>query len=327
MSLFLEIIVLLIKHHEKQMMETTDNRDQEKVARSILNDIDEMESIDIVGQYRHTMQKVNRMRMQAVSSRWMRYAALLTIPLLISSIVLGFLYFRKESLPAQYSEVFASQGSILKYVLPDNSVVWLNAGSRLKYPVKFEGDKREVSLSGEGYFEVTADKKHPFYVNVPGGLSVYVYGTHFDVNAYSSDPMIETVLEEGHLNVTSPNKQMMAQLIPGESAIYDKQLNKLIKIKVDDVYEKMAWRDGKLVFRHATPEELFKVLERHFNVKINFKNKSGRTYHFRATFGNETLEQILDYLSLSANMKWNIMHPVQNEDATFSMQSVDVTLY
>lgn len=309
------------------MKEIAENKHQEEVVRSLMNDIEEMESIDINAHYRQTMKEVSRMHLQASSSRWMRYAAILTIPLLISSLVLGYLYFRGESSSQQYAEVFASQGSILKYVLPDNSVVWLNAGSRLKYPVKFRGDKREVSLTGEGYFEVTADKKHPFYVNMPDGVSVFVYGTHFNVNAYSSDPVIETVLEKGHLNVTTPDSRMVAKLLPGESAIYDKQQNKLIKIKVDDVYQKTAWREGKLIFRHATPDEIFRVLERHFNVKINFNNRSGRTYHFRATFGNETLAQILDYLSLSANMKWSIAHPIQNDDATFPAQNVNVTLY
>lgn len=309
------------------MRETTENKHQEEVVRSLMDDIEEMESINVENRYHQTMRKAREMRLYASSSQWIRYAAILSIPLLISSLILGYLYFKKDSMPQQYAEVFASQGSVLRYVLPDRTVVWLNAGSRLKYPVRFADDKREVSLSGEGYFEVTADKKHPFYVNMPDGLSVYVYGTHFNVNAYSSDPIIETVLEKGHLNVTTPDNRMVAQLMPGESAIYDKKQNKLTKIEVDDVSLKTAWREGKLIFRHATPDEIFRVLERHFNVKINFRNRSGRLYHFRATFGNETLSQILDYLSLSANMKWSIVHPVQNEDATFPTQNVNVTLY
>ena len=72
-------------------------------------------------------------------------------------------------------------GSVIRYELPDHSVVWLNAGSTLRYPTTFKKDNRLVELKGEAYFEVQADKDRPFYVNTPNGLSVYVYGTKFNV--------------------------------------------------------------------------------------------------------------------------------------------------
>ena len=80
---------------------------------------------------------------------------------------------------------------MIRYELPDHSVVWLNAGSTLRYPTVFREENRNVTLKGEAYFEVQADHKRPFYVNTPSGLSVYVYGTKFNVAAYEDDSNIE----------------------------------------------------------------------------------------------------------------------------------------
>lgn len=113
-------------------------------------------------------------------------------------------------------------------------------------------DNRSVELKGEAYFEIQADQERPFYVNTRNGLSVYVYGTKFNVNAYENDDYVETVLEKGKVNVITPNRETIV-LTPGEQLLYDKQSQKSVKNKVD-VYGKIAWKDGKLVFRN-TPLE------------------------------------------------------------------------
>ena len=171
-----------------------------------------------------------------------------------------------------------------------------------------------------------ADHKRPFYVNTPSGLSVYVYGTKFNVAAYEDDSNIETVLEKGKVNVITPDRSTIVQLIPGEQLLYDKQSKKLIKNKVD-VYEKIAWKEGKLIFRNASLDDIFKHLSRHFNVDIQFNNKSGKEYKYRATFRNETLPQILDYLAKSAALKWKTEEAVQQADDTFTKKKIIVDLY
>ena len=97
--------------------------------------------------------------------------------------------------------------------------------------------------------------------------------------------------------------------------LYDKQTQESRKDKVD-VYGKVAWKDGKLIFRNASLEEIFKRLERHFNVDIQLNNKSGKEYKYRATFRTETLSQILDYLAKSATLKWKVEDAVQQTDDT-----------
>lgn len=294
-------------------------------AQALGDDIKEMESIDVMGAYRQTQNKIRANRKKKMYHQVMRYAAFLTIPLLLTSLALGYLYFSGAETEERYAEVTATMGTVIRYELPDQSVVWLNSGSTLRYPAVFKKDNREVELKGEAYFEVEADSERPFYVNTPNGLSVYVYGTKFNVAAYEDDNYIETVLEKGKVNVITPNRETIA-LAPGEQLLYDKQTRESIKNSVD-VYGKTAWKDGKLIFRNASLDDIFKRLERHFNVDIQFNNKHGKEYKYRATFRTETLSQIMDYLAKSAALKWKIQEPEQQTDDTLTRTKIIVELY
>lgn len=294
-------------------------------AQALGDDIKEIESIDVQHAYQRIQQNIKSSRRKIIYYQCMRYAAFLTLPLLLTSLTLGYLYFHEPVVDEKYAEVTAAMGSVTRYELPDRSVVWLNAGSTLRYPTVFRKGSRNVELKGEAYFEVEADHERPFYVNTANGLSVYVYGTKFNVAAYENDDCIETVLEKGKVNVITPNQETMI-LSPGEQLLYEKRSQKWIKNKVD-VYEKVAWKDGKLIFRNALLEEIFKRLSRHFNVEIQFNNRSGKEYRYRATFRNETLPQILDYLAKSATLKWKVEDAAQQADATFTKTKITVNLY
>ena len=274
-------------------------------AQALGDDIKEMESIDVLGAYYQAQTKIKTNRRKNMYNQLMRYAAFLTIPLFLSSLVLGYLYFSGTETDEKYAEVVTATGSVIRYELPDHSVVWLNAGSTLRYPTTFKKDNRLVELKGEAYFEVQADK--------------------FNVAAYEDDNYIETVLEKGKVNVITPDQETIV-LAPGEQLLYDKQSQKSKKNKVD-VYGKIAWKDGKLIFRNASLEEILKRLERHFNVEIQFNNRSGKEYKYRATFRTETLSQILDYLARSADLKWKIEEPQQQADDTLSKTKIRVDLY
>lgn len=310
------------------MKENIENMNSESLlrkAQALGDDIKEMESIDVLGAYRQTQVRIKSNRRKNRYNQLMRYAAFLSIPLLLSSLILGYLYFRGIEDEEQYAEVTATMGTIIRYELPDHSIVWLNSGSTLRYPTVFKKDNRDVELRGEAYFEVEADHERPFYVNTPNGLSVYVYGTKFNVAAYEDDSFIEAVLEKGKVNVITPNQETIV-LAPGEQLLYDKQTQKSQKNEID-VYGKIAWKDGKLIFRNASLEEIFKRLERHFNVDIQFNNKQAKEYKYRATFRTETLSQILDYLAKSATLKWKIQEPEQQMDGTLSKTKIIVDLY
>lgn len=297
-----------------------------RLANALKDDIEEMESIDVSDAYGKARQKIRQNKRKQFYSHLVRYAAFLTLPLFLLSSVLGFLYFRKPAVMEEhYAQVTAAAGSVIRYELPDGSVAWLNAGTTLRYPTVFKKEKRNVELKGEAYFEVEADAKRPFFVNTSNGLSVYVYGTKFNVAAYEDDVNIETVLEKGKVNVITPELKEIV-LTPGEQLCYNRESKEFIKTEVD-VYEKTAWKDGKLIFRNASLETIFKRLSRHYNVDIQFNNISGKEYKYRATFRNETLSQILDYLAKSAVLKWRVEEAVLQADETYSKQKIIVDLY
>lgn len=295
-------------------------------AQALGDDIKEMESIDTLSAYKKAQARIKANSRKSMYNQLVRYAAFLTIPLLLATLTLGYLYFYEPEPEIKYAEVTSATGTVVRYELPDHSVVWLNSGSTLRYPVAFNNDNRNVELNGEAYFQVEADPERPFYVNTPNGLSVYVYGTQFNVSAYEDDNCIETILEKGKVNVVMPGRSETVVLVPGEQLSYDKQTCRAVKSQVD-VYGRVAWKDGKLIFRNTSLEKIIKRLERHFNVDIEFNNHEGKDYNYRATFRNETLTQILDYLAKSANLKWKIQTPEQREDDTFTKTRIIVDLY
>lgn len=306
-------------------MENQESEQLLQKAKALGEAIREIESIDVDEAYGKTKTKIRHHKFVGFYHSAMKYAAILSLPLLITSLALGWLYYRQSNPDDRYAKVISANGSIMRYELPDKSVVWLNSGSTLRYPVSFRSDNRNVELEGEAYFEVQADKKHPFYVQMTDGLKVYVYGTKFNVTAYNDDPYIETVLEQGKVNVLLPGKDEFS-MQPGERITYNRENGDWTKDRVD-VYEKVAWKDGKLIFRNATLDEIFKRLSRHFNVDIELNNRYNKEYRYRATFRNETLPQIMDYLAQSARMKWQFKESYQQDDTTLSRSKVIVDLY
>ena len=187
-----------------------------KQAQALAEDIQELESIDVAKGYGYTRQRIAQRKRQTLQTRLMRYVAFLSLPLLLTSLTLGYLLLTQAADEEHLVEVKASQGSVIRYELPDGSVVWLNAGSSLSHPAHFIHKERRVTLHGEAYFEVQADKDSPFYVQTSRGVEVYVYGTRFNVSTYEDDSQVSTLLEEGHLCVNLPNDTTPHELRPGE---------------------------------------------------------------------------------------------------------------
>ena len=177
-----------INEIEKALSQSEELRaevDNIRIVLALDTDIREYQAIDTDSAFEEVWGKVDKRKHSFRIDSLMRYAAIFSIPLLISTMVFGYLYFsgsEKDSM--SYAEVFTSPGTITRYELPDKTVVWLNSDSKLRYPSRFDSAEREVYLEGEAYFEVHADKKHPFYVNMNNGMRVYAYGTKFNVNTY-----------------------------------------------------------------------------------------------------------------------------------------------
>lgn len=216
-----------------------------------------------------------------------------------------------------YNTLTIPYGKRFKIQLSDGTMVNLNSGTSLKYPVKFiEGENRQVFLNGEAYFSVAKDAEHPFIVNA-NNINVRVLGTQFNISSYPEDELINTVLVEGAVSVyekeTPYNKETATKLEPGFNAAWVKNSNKFI-IEEADIEMYTAWINGKVIFRYMTFENIIKKLERHYNVVIINNNESLNKERFAATFDIETIEEVLE----SFNKNYQINYSIENNLITIN---------
>jgi transmembrane sensor len=221
--------------------------------------------------------------------------------------VLGFqkgvqLVYEKEN-PIQklvYNTIHVPYGKHFKIKLSDGTVVNLNSGSSLKYPVKFiDGENRQVYLTGEAFFNVAKDEKHPFTVNADE-VDVRVLGTQFNVSAYPEDEQINTVLVEGSVALydknSTKNAKPVTQLKPGYLGSWKKSNSKLTVEKTDtDVAT--AWIEGRIIFKHVPFGNIVKKLERHYNVEIVNNNSELSDDLITASFDIETIDEVFKVIS------------------------------
>lgn len=204
-----------------------------------------------------------------------------------------------------YNTLKIPYGKKFEVQLSDGTVVHLNAGTSLRYPVQFVRNKsRQVYLTGEAYFEVSKDKAHPFTVNAQE-VNVEVLGTKFNVDSYNNSESTDVVLVEGKVSLYKQQKTNKVYLSPGfkgsslkgENAIKTEQVN-------TDYYT--AWVKGSLVFKNASFAQIIKKLERQYNVTFINKNKTLGKEIFNASFDNEPIEVVLKYFSDSYKIDYQI---------------------
>ena len=193
--------------------------------------------------------------------------------------------------------------------LADGTKVMLNAGSRLTYPKEFSGEKREVQLSGQAFFEVTPDKTHPFVVKTQK-MDVTVLGTSFEVFSYDGDEEGETVLLTGKVKVEvlESNQQKGGSYVlkPNEKLTYSKTDG--ISLTTIDADAYSSWRQGKrMSFKNETLEMILERLEKWYGQKIECAPHIARHYHFTFTMHSESLDLILNYISHSAPLNYRLI--------------------
>ena len=268
------------------------------VVNDLVNDIREMESFDCQKNFEKTQKRINKFNFR----RRMSIAASF-ITAAVVAVVAIVLYNGNDD--QELLAVQAPVGEVLTVVLPDSTIVYLNSGSTLTYPKEFAKDKREVSLEGQGWFKVYASRAYPFYVNISRGMSLYVYGTEFDVAAYPEEKDIEIYLASGNLNMLLPLKDVECSIKPNQKLTYD-TLNE--SIDVENLSDGMGydWKGGNLYFRHSNMSEILTTLSRRFDVIIDVENASADSNEYHASFtASESIEQILSQLSGLSGLKWH----------------------
>ena len=197
-------------------------------------------------------------------------------------------------------------GRKLQTQLPDGTVAWLNAGSRLTYTESKSPVSRMVTLSGEAFFDVAKDAAKPFIVNA-GSLSVKAIGTSFNVRAYDTDTLAEVALITGKVAVENLSRKYQGiELIPGEKAVLQENKITLDKLPFDYLYE-VGWKEGILVFDHADFEEVQKKLERWYGVRIHPQDHElTQGWDMSGRYHDQSLEMVLRHLAYTKNFDFTI---------------------
>lgn len=208
-------------------------------------------------------------------------------------------YLKKDTLNSNlklvYNKLYVPYGKKMQIELSDGTLMDLNSGTTVKYPVQFiKGLPRAIFLlDGEGYFKVTKNKEDAFIVHA-NKINTKVYGTEFNVSSYVNDDKQEIVLVEGSIGVS--NNLSIAKnesvLIPNEMASINKENLKITKSAVN-VQNYIAWKNGVLLFEKDRFENIIRRLERHYNISIQNNYEGLNDIRFTGTFDIETIEQVL----------------------------------
>lgn len=236
------------------------------------------------------------------------------------------------------NQVVAGRGVRTTMVLPDSSKVWLNSESKISYNVNFNDSARDIYLEGEAYFEVAKNPEKPFIVHT-SNIDIKALGTAFNVKSYAHDKTIEASLIHGSIEIANQKEPKSPKVIlrPHEKLIFQKDLNAVSDILLpettesaqkkstmgkleipgiavsvlpknipDSALKETSWVYNKLIFDGDNFYELADKMERWFNKKITFKNSKVASYRFRGVFENESLEEALEALKLTAPFSFKI---------------------
>jgi len=210
--------------------------------------------------------------------------------------------------PGELNTIITPHGGQWQLLLPDGTKVWLNAASSLTYPVSFAALKdRRVELNGEAYFEVAKDKAHPFFVHT-AGQDIQVFGTHFNVNAYTDQKYTKTTLLEGSVRITitkpSTGNNTGAMLKPGEQSVLN---NGSINVSTANTEAVVAWKNAMFYFENDDLEDIMKRVARWYDVKIIYQNIMTKHELFSGRVSRaENVSEVLKMLSLTGAAKFTI---------------------
>lgn len=192
----------------------------------------------------------------------------------VDSALLSYLSMNNEPDVSQdiiYNKLSVPKGGEYRIELEDGTKVWINSASRLRYPVVFSGDTREVYLEGEAYFEVQRDMGRPFIVH-SGEQKVTVLGTNFGISCYASEANDYTTLVSGKVKVDFERGKQSFVLEPGMQVAYNKESGVAIERKVD-VAEFVAWKNGKYIFKQKRLEDILSTLSKWYDFEVFYRNE------------------------------------------------------
>ncbi|WP_215222829.1 FecR family protein [Echinicola shivajiensis] len=203
-----------------------------------------------------------------------------------------------------------NEGEKLSFKLPDQTIVWLNSGSSLRYPESFDSTVRLVELKGEGFFEVSENAEKPFQV-LSDDLLTTALGTSFNINN-NIPGKVKVALVTGKVSVQPQNDSLAYFLRPGFALDYKKDSHQA-KIRSFDHDTELGWKSGKLIFNNSSFHQVIRKLQKWYGVEFEIVGGPGQDWQFKGKFENQTLENVLKSMS-------NI------EDFTYQLNNRNVVL-
>jgi len=238
---------------------------------------------------------------KVISLQYKNWAAAASLVFLIGLSV----FFYQTSNTVESKQFTVKLGEHAQIKLSDGTKIWLNAGSVLKYPKEFKGDTREVYLSGEAFFDVAKDKKHPFIIHT-NKMDTKVLGTSFNVQAYPDQKTQEVSVATGRVNVKSTVTEENVYVTPGQKVVFKSQDNKLQAFKDIPVNTISLWRKNIMVFEETPLSEVVATINRNYNVAIEVKNKNLNDLKISAYFKELPADQVIGLVCNIINAQYKM---------------------
>lgn len=298
---------------------------EDKDLELLIEDYNQQKQIDTAAGWSKLHKRIVANKRRKIVFNFVRNSAAILLPLMMLFQYVVHPILENRRLEGKTITITSATGIITKAVLPDGSEVWLNSQSSLTYPQRFAKNHRTVNLTGEAFFSVVSNKKNRFNVITPQEVIVSAYGTEFNVNTYTNDPNCEVSLAQGNVELSTKQSDEPINLEVDEKAIIDKQTG-AITVHPTDTYVDIAWKDGKMIFRRAKLDQIAEKLSKKFGVDFKLEDEKLKEYEYTATFIDESLEDILDLLKMSAPITYTIQRQKQLNNDTFTHKEVVIKI-
>lgn len=230
-----------------------------------------------------------------------KVAACLVLFLALGS---GVLLKRHNIAADRYLKAYAKFGEQQQVLLPDSSVVYLNSGSTITYPEKFGETSRNITLTGEAYFEVVHKDKHPFIIT-SDNFKTQVLGTKFVVTNYQGDAPSVTVVS-GKVKVTDKQTSSYSIITKNQRVEYNTQTALLNKADNINALNYIAWRDGRVFFDHADITQVLQTLQRRYNVQLDVDAPYYNCTTISGNFSGDSIQKVLGSISFINGMEYAV---------------------
>lgn len=256
------------------------------------------------------------------------------IPMAAASIVLlcvavaGSWYWQSagDEARARQNIVGTEKGSRSKLTLPDGSKVWLNGDSKISYGASFGKNDRELTLTGEAYFDVAGDPNHPMIIRT-AAITIRVLGTAFNVRAYPEEKTTATTLVQGKVQVSvNHKKELSYMLAPDEKLIVKndsglpektdeqhskeespEEITKIKIVKTDVIPPEAQWIKNKLVFVDQPLREVANILSSWYGVSVIVQGDGGmKATHYTGMFENQSIQSVMESLKVAGGFSYNM---------------------